>query len=121
MKKKSTVPNLDEGMKKLILTRLFMYGYAVNGSDTDVFYIGYFCDVPIQVNFWKNTLEVYILTKFCKDLLIKLKRNLVKDILNNNDIEEIEGVLVEFDDKLIAKIMTSKESLLFQFDYKNKV
>lgn len=113
-------PTLDEGVRNVILSRLFgKNGYATNSDTSDMWYIGYCVDIPLQVNFWRHMVDIDILGKVSKKQSVAINRMIAEKVFCNKDVKGETDENVDFSNDLFASIAASKEGISFFFNYKN--
>lgn len=113
-------PILDEGIKKVILSRLFgKNGYATNSDTSDMWYIGYCVNIPLQVNFWQNMVDIDVLKKVSKKQSVVVNKMIAEKVFCNEDVKGETDEEVDFSNTLLASVAASKEGIALSFNYKS--
>lgn len=117
---KETRPILDEGVRNIILSRLFgANGYATNSDTSDMWYIGYCDDIPLNVNFWRHMADINILKKVYKKESPAINKKIAEKIFHNEEVKGETDEEVDFSNDLFASIATSKDGMALFFNYKS--
>lgn len=118
--KKEIKPILDEGVRNIILSRLFGENcYTTNPNMSDMRYIGYFGVIALQVYFWQHMASIDILTKVSKKESIGINKEILEKVLYNEDMTGETYEEVDFSNDLFVSVITSKKGISLFFDYKN--